>query len=93
MTDVKTTTIVCSCHDHMILVDAWDDGDLFMTIWSPTASKEWGRFHWMWESLRGRWNGDNDVIFDLKGVRELRDALSDHLAKIESITEKEIGRG
>ena len=82
--------ISCSCHDHAIHLHGWDDGDLFMTLWSPIASKEWGRWHWVWQSLRGRWSGDNELVLDTKHATELRDALTRHLgrvAKAESVND------
>lgn len=75
------TDLRCACHDHLIALDSWDDGDLFMQLWSPIHSKEYGRFHWAWESLKGRWSGNNEVVLDAEMTEKLRDALSAHLAR------------
>lgn len=79
--DVITTNVLCSCHDHLISLNSWDDGDLFMTIWTPIHTKQWGRFHWAWQSLRGRWSGENEVVLDEHSARALQLALAKHLAR------------
>jgi hypothetical protein len=72
------TDIRCACHDHIISLESWHD-DLYVTLWQPIQSKDWGRFHWAWQSLRGRWRGGNDVVLDRETVVKLCDALTDHL--------------
>jgi hypothetical protein len=81
MPDRTITDIRCSCGDHLIQLDSWSDGDLFMTTWKPIPSKKWGRFRWAWRSLRGRWSGDNEVVLDPEAIRELRDALTKHIER------------
>lgn len=81
--DTVDNLILCACHDHAVHLMGWDDGDLYMTLWSPIASKEWGRLHWAWQSLRGRWSGDNELVMDTEHATELRDALTRHLDRVK----------
>lgn len=80
---VTTTWVECNCHAHAIKFDRWDDGDLFFSIWEPQSSNKWGRWHFAWESLRGRWQTASEVILTPSCAEALRDALSDHLTKLE----------
>lgn len=79
--DATTTYVECGCHCHLVAVNSWDDGDLYMNLWSPIQSKEWGRLYWMWQSLRGRWNGQNEVVLNDDEATQLRDALTAHLER------------
>lgn len=79
--DATTTYVPCLCSDHLVVLEAWDDGDLYMRLWSPVQSKEWGRFHWAWQSLRGRWSGNQDLVMDAEATEKLRDALTAHLER------------
>ena len=80
--ELVATEIRCACHDHLISLESWDD-EAYMSLWTPIHSKEWGRFHWVWQSLKGRWNGDNEVVLDQESATKLRDALSDHLTRVK----------
>lgn len=75
----EVNVVVGACGEHLVVLDSWGDGDLFMQTWTPTASHQYGRLYWAWNSLRGRWQGDNEVVFDRDGATALRDALTAHL--------------
>lgn len=85
MPDDQSTSIKCSCGEHLIQLDRFGDPTLYMTLWSPISSKERGRWYWVWQSLRGRWNGDNEVVLDPRCARLLRDALTEHVNAIGSM--------
>jgi len=70
--------IVDACHSHAIGLDGWEDGTLFLTIWSPAIAKQWGRFRWAWLALRHAWH-DNEVCLDDETVDKLQTALVKHI--------------
>lgn len=83
MSDPTETTIIGACGEHLINLTGWGDGSVYLSLWKPIASKEWGRLHWVWQSLRGRWSGDTELVLDREDVTTLRDALSAHLLDME----------
>ena len=81
MTQPLVTDVHCACHDHLIELTSWDDGDAYLSLWTPVHTKEDGRFYWAWQSLKGRWNGNTEVCLDGDSVEQLRDALTAHLER------------
>ena len=67
----NASLIKASCGDHAIEVERWPDGEIWIALWSPVPSRDWGRFRKAWMALRGDYGFNNDCVLS----REDADAL------------------
>ena len=76
--------IKASCGDHAIEVEGWHDGEVWLALWSPVYTKDWGRFRKAWGALRGDYGFDNDCVLSGSDARRLAVELTRAATVVET---------